>query len=118
MSKQNGNKGRRFDRVFKEEAVRLLQTSGRRQREIADDLLQPIACQAGLQAFLHALVTRCHFRRVDPLQAIFDLLEPERIAVNDAGHPMAALADREVGSQCRGGGRAYKPTEHDNCEQH
>ena len=32
MSKQNGNKGRRFDRAFKEEAVRLLQTSGRRQR--------------------------------------------------------------------------------------
>ena len=30
MSKQNGNKGRRFDRAFKEEAVRLLQTSGRR----------------------------------------------------------------------------------------
>ena len=28
MSKQNGNKGRRFDRAFKEEAVRLLQTSG------------------------------------------------------------------------------------------
>ena len=26
MSKQNGNKGRRFDRAFKEEAVRLLQT--------------------------------------------------------------------------------------------
>ena len=25
MSKQNGNKGRRFDRAFKEEAVRLLQ---------------------------------------------------------------------------------------------
>ena len=24
MSKQNGNKGRRFDRAFKEEAVRLL----------------------------------------------------------------------------------------------
>ena len=38
MSKQNGNKGRRFDRVFKEEAVRLLQTSGRRQREITGDL--------------------------------------------------------------------------------
>ena len=38
MSKQNGNKGRRFDRVFKEEAVRLLQTSGRRQRQIAGDL--------------------------------------------------------------------------------
>ena len=35
MSKQNGNKGRRFDRAFKEEAVRLLQTSGRRQRQIA-----------------------------------------------------------------------------------
>ena len=34
MSKQNGNKGRRFDRAFKEEAVRLLQTSGRRQRQI------------------------------------------------------------------------------------
>ena len=31
MSKQNGNKGRRFDRAFKEEAVHLLQTSGRRQ---------------------------------------------------------------------------------------
>ena len=29
MSKQNGNKGRRFDRAFKEEAVRLLQTIGR-----------------------------------------------------------------------------------------
>ena len=28
MSKQNGNKGRRFDRAFKEEAVRLLQTAG------------------------------------------------------------------------------------------
>ena len=27
MSKQNGNKGRRFDRAFKEEAVRLLQVS-------------------------------------------------------------------------------------------
>ena len=38
MSKQNGNKGRRFDRAFKEEAVRLLQTSGRRQRQIAGDL--------------------------------------------------------------------------------
>ncbi len=38
MSKQNGNKGRRFDRAFKEEAVRLLQTSGRRQREKAGDL--------------------------------------------------------------------------------
>ena len=50
-----------------------------------------------LQTFLHAFVTRCHFRRVDPLQAIFDLLEPERIAVNDAGDPMAALADREIG---------------------
>ena len=37
MSKQNGNKGRRFDRAFKEEAVRLLQTSGRRQRQIAPD---------------------------------------------------------------------------------
>ena len=37
MSKQNGNKGRRFDRAFKEEAVRLLQTSGRRQRQIAGD---------------------------------------------------------------------------------
>ena len=35
---QNGNKGRRFDRAFKEEAVRLLQTSGRRQRQIAGDL--------------------------------------------------------------------------------
>ena len=38
MSKQNGNKGRRFDRAFKEEAGRLLQTSGRRQRQIAGDL--------------------------------------------------------------------------------
>ena len=38
MSRQNGNKGRRFDRVFKEEAVRVLQTSGRRQRQIAGDL--------------------------------------------------------------------------------
>ena len=38
MSKQNGNKGRRFDRAFKKEAVRLLQTSGRRQRQIAGDL--------------------------------------------------------------------------------
>ena len=38
MSKQNGNKGRRFDQAFKEEAVRLLQTSGRRQRQIAGDL--------------------------------------------------------------------------------
>ena len=38
MSKQNGNKGRRFDRAFKEEAVRLLQTSGLRQRQIAGDL--------------------------------------------------------------------------------
>ena len=38
MSKQNGNKGRRFDRAFKEEAVRPLQTSGRRQRQIAGDL--------------------------------------------------------------------------------
>ena len=38
MSKQNGNKGRRFDWAFKEEAVRLLQTSGRRQRQIAGDL--------------------------------------------------------------------------------
>ena len=38
ISKQNGNKGRRFDRAFKEEAVRLLQTSGRRQRQIAGDL--------------------------------------------------------------------------------
>ena len=38
MSKQNGNKGRRFDRAFKEEAVRLLQTSGRRQWQIAGDL--------------------------------------------------------------------------------
>jgi len=38
MSKQSGNKGRRFDRTFKEEAVRLLQTSGRKQREIAGDL--------------------------------------------------------------------------------
>ena len=38
MSKQNENKGRRFDRAFKEEAVRLLQTSGRRQRQIAGDL--------------------------------------------------------------------------------
>ena len=38
MSKQNGNKGRRFDRAFNEEAVRLLQTSGRRQRQIAGDL--------------------------------------------------------------------------------
>ena len=38
MSKQNGNKGRRFDRAFKEEAVRLLQTSGRRQRQIAEIL--------------------------------------------------------------------------------
>ena len=38
MSKQNGNKGRRFDRAFKEEAVGLLQTSGRRQRQIAGDL--------------------------------------------------------------------------------
>ena len=28
MSKQNGNKGRRFDRAFKEEVVRLLQTRG------------------------------------------------------------------------------------------
>ena len=37
MSKQNGNKGRRFDRAFKEEAVRLLQTSGRRQRQAAAD---------------------------------------------------------------------------------
>ena len=37
MSKQNGNKGRRFDRAFKEEAVRLLQTSGRRQRQIAGE---------------------------------------------------------------------------------
>ena len=36
MSKQNGNKGRRFDhRAFKEEAVRLLQTGGRRQRQLA-----------------------------------------------------------------------------------
>ena len=38
MSKQNGNKGRRFDRAFKEEAVRLLQTSGRRQRQITQAL--------------------------------------------------------------------------------
>ena len=38
MSKQNGNKGRRFDRAFKEEAVRLLQTSGRRRRQIAGEL--------------------------------------------------------------------------------
>ena len=38
MSKQSGNKGRRFGRAFKEEAVRLLQTSGRRQREISGDL--------------------------------------------------------------------------------
>ena len=38
MSKQNGNKGRRFDRAFREEAVRLLLTSGRRQRQIAGDL--------------------------------------------------------------------------------
>ena len=38
MSKQNGNKGRRFDRAFKEEAVHLLQTSGRRQRQIAGDI--------------------------------------------------------------------------------
>ena len=30
--------GPRFDRAFKEEAVRLLQTSGRRQRQIAGDL--------------------------------------------------------------------------------
>ena len=36
MSKQNGNKGRRFDRAFKEEAVRLLQTSGRRLEKIGD----------------------------------------------------------------------------------
>ena len=38
MSKQNGNKGRRFDRAFKEEAVGLLETSGRRQLQIVGDL--------------------------------------------------------------------------------
>ena len=38
MSKRSGNKVRRFDRAFKEGAVRLLQTSGGRQREIAGDL--------------------------------------------------------------------------------
>ena len=37
-AKQNVNKGQRFDRAFKEEAVRLLQTGGRRQRQIAGDL--------------------------------------------------------------------------------
>ena len=37
MSKQNGNKGRRFDRAFKEEAVRLLQTSGRSRLEKIGD---------------------------------------------------------------------------------
>ena len=50
MSKQNGNKGRRFDRAFKEEAVRLLQTSGRRQRQIAGDLgISVSASAAGSQ---------------------------------------------------------------------
>lgn len=38
MSKRNGNKGRRFDRAFKKEAVRRLRTSGRGQRQIAGDL--------------------------------------------------------------------------------
>ena len=38
MSKKHGNKGRRFDRSFKEEAVLLVHTSGRTQREIAGDL--------------------------------------------------------------------------------
>ena len=51
-------------------------------------------------------------------QAIFDLQVPERVAVNDAGHSMTALANREVGRKCRGAGRAYKPTEPDNREQH
>ena len=49
MSKQNGNKGRRFDRAFKEEAVRLLQTSGRRQRQIAGDLGISVSASAGSQ---------------------------------------------------------------------
>ena len=38
MSRKHGNKGRRFDRAFKEEAVLLVDTSGRTQREIAGDL--------------------------------------------------------------------------------
>jgi len=38
MSNQNGTKGRRFDRAFKEEAAHLFQTSGRTQRQIAGDL--------------------------------------------------------------------------------
>lgn len=38
MSKQNEKKGRRFGRAFKEEAVRLLQTGGCTQRQIAGDL--------------------------------------------------------------------------------
>ena len=62
MSKQNGNKGRRFDRAFKEEAVRLLQTSGRRQRQIAGDLGIGVSALGGtvklaecrlFSAFLH-----------------------------------------------------------------
>ena len=47
MSKKHGNKGRRFDRAFKEEAVLLVHTSGRTQREIAGDLgISAIAAQA------------------------------------------------------------------------
>ena len=37
MSKQNGNKGRRFDRAFKEEAVRLFRRAGAGS-QIAGDL--------------------------------------------------------------------------------
>ncbi len=69
MSKQNGNKGRRFDRAFKEEAVRLLQTSGRRQRRIAGDLGISVSAlgrwvgrnEAGIA------VGKCHDEKMRPI---------------------------------------------------
>ena len=58
MSKQNGNKGRRFDRAFKEEAVRLLQTSGRRQRQIAGDLGISVSALLGAEGLPKRLVAQ------------------------------------------------------------
>ena len=79
-----GNKGRRFDRAFKEEAVRLLQTSGRRQRQIAGDLGISVSALGRWVTELHFPVRMRMQRRRLPAYAE-SVIWPVRNVISSAG---------------------------------
>ena len=88
MSKQNGNKARRFDRAFKEEAVRLLQTSGRRQRQIVLQSMQAAGKGVVVSSF-GTLVERLLVNLTDPAPELGN-------ARSTRAHPHPFLSDRAV----------------------